>query len=636
MLVPENEKELKAFGDRLGYALKKHRVTQSDIARIFAIRAQVTEKTALQVVSQMIGGKKYRLTERNFLHFLSGFAYHGICQKPEDADDWLEDFYNVKGTKHRVPLKDLGQEGKAILIEIENRKAEREHEASNDEPKYTTSHSTPLIGREKDIAAVWSLLLEKEIRLLTLTGAPGVGKTELVLQIENLARGNDAFDLIYFISLENVENNEDVIPTINKYIRGKSISTEDDAKQLIKYLQRKRVLIILDNYEVIIDARVQIEKLLKDCLNLKFLITSRRRLNLLIEREYPVPSLEIPPIEDARHLLLGVNKVPLMKDFDFVQYCLDHSAVKLFVERVQARDISFTLKPEDAMKIVELCAMLDCLPLTITIIASRIKDWGLEELYKRVEEDSILELSYAFTDKKRLTSIAELINWSYYKLLDVSQQKLFRRLAAFRGGCTLEAVRQVCNLNDLPDNLINLLNDLSDCKLILIDQENQRIKLFHNTIHAYALHILSLHEDERKDVQERHRNFYLEKALLAFETDINDILIFMKNNESFLEDKYRALINNCVLKLCNFYLERKYEKTLYEFGGGDESLFKLEEWINQPLIKEIFDEQANLAVALTKAVEEDVWRPESVFLDIAMTVPPVYWHLWLMFDHQED
>jgi len=285
---------------------------------------------------------------------------------------------------------------------------------------------TPLLGREDEVTALAALLRREEGRLVTLTGPGGIGKTRLALQVA--AELVETFaDGVWFVRLARLVDPTLVVPTIAQTLGLKELGSQSLAETLRTHLADKHLLLVLDNFEQVVGAAPEIAALLETSRGLHVLVTSRLALHLRGERETPLKPLPLPQ---------RGQRIP-------PEALSQYAAVALFLERAQAARPDFAVTAANAPAIAEICARLDGLPLALELAASRVKMLPPEALLSRLVRSLQLLTGGARDADERQQTMRATIAWSE-DLLTPEEQRLFRRLAVFVGGCTLEAAEVIC------------------------------------------------------------------------------------------------------------------------------------------------------------------------------------------------
>jgi predicted ATPase/DNA-binding CsgD family transcriptional regulator len=399
--------------------------------------------------------------------------------------------------EHR--LKDLGRSRRLFQLVISDLPADFPPLSTLDTlPNNLPIQLTPFIGREQEVTAVCGLLLREDVRLMTLTGPGGTGKTRLGVQVA--AELTDSFaNGVFFVNLAPVNDTALVVPTIAETLGIQEGAGQSVLERLREDLRQKQILLLLDNFEQVVSAAGQVVDLLAACPRLKVLVTSREVLHVQAEHEFAVPPLPLPDLKDLPDLAT-----------------LSHyAAVALFIQRAQAVKPDFQVTNANARAIVEICARLDGLPLAIELAAARMKLLPPQALLARLGH-SLQVLTGAARDlPARQQTLRNTIEWSY-NLLDASEQRLFQRLSAFVGGCTLEAIEAVYTTfyrtqgaGQLLDGVASLI-DKSLLQQTAQEGEEPRFAML-ETIRAYGLEVLAA-GGEMEAIQQAHAVYYLALA----------------------------------------------------------------------------------------------------------------------------
>jgi predicted ATPase/DNA-binding XRE family transcriptional regulator len=302
--------------------------------------------------------------------------------------------------------------------------------------------TTSLIGRQAELADLQALLLREAVRLVTLTGPPGVGKTRLSLEVAaNLT--DDFTDGVYFVPLAPIRDPGLLAATIIRALGTRQAATRDLDVELRSYLGKKRILLVLDNFEHLLEAAPRVAELLSSCPHLKVLATGRGPLRLRGERRFPVPPLLLPDPSLFSKIAPSAAKEQALAEGVRFNALLSNPAVALFAERAQAVQPVFHFTSETARMVASICTQLDGLPLAIELAAARVSVLSASEILGRLHKRLGLLQGGAQDLPERQQTLRSAIAWSY-DLLDAGERKLFQRLAVFAGGSTLEAIEAVC------------------------------------------------------------------------------------------------------------------------------------------------------------------------------------------------
>jgi predicted ATPase len=353
---------------------------------------------------------------------------------------------------------------------------------------------TPFIGRENELREVRDLLLREDVRLVTLIGAGGTGKTRLAIEVAKGVRRNFP-DGTFFISLASITNADLVLPTIASSLglmqeRGHSLS-----EILSLHLRDRRVLLVLDNFEQVVAAAFSLGELLGNCANLKVLVTSREGLRLSFEMEYSVPPLDLPNLKE-------------MPTLDALRH---YAAIELFVQRAQAVKADFEIRSNNARAIAEVAVRLDGLPLALELAAAQVRNFTPEEMLKKLQK-RLAFLTRERTDlPARQRTLRDTIAWSF-DLLGAEEKMMFARFSVFVGDFSLEAAEAVCDGPAFPLPVAEGISKLVE-KSLLERKElhgESRFRML-ETIREFAFEALE-RGGESEILLQRHGDYFLTLA----------------------------------------------------------------------------------------------------------------------------
>ena len=358
------------------------------------------------------------------------------------------------------------------------------------------AQTMPLIDREKEMARICQLLRRADVRLITLTGTGGVGKTRLGQ--ETAARLlNEFAEGVCFVPLATISYPDLVVPTIAQTLGVREAGDCPLMERLKAYLRNRQLLLFLDNFEQVLAAAPRLSELLQGCPELKMLVTSRAVLHVYGEHEFPVLPLPVP---DLSHLPES-------------EALAHYAAVALFLQHAQAVKPDFQMTPTNARAIAEICARLDGLPLAIELAAARVKLLSPQALLARLAHRLEVLTCGAQDMPPRQQTLRNMLAWSY-NLLDAKEQRLFRRLSVFAGGCTLEAVEAMyTTFGDMAEPVLDGVASLIDKSLVQkVEQEGEELRLLIlETIREYGLECLAA-SGEMEATRQAHALYYLALA----------------------------------------------------------------------------------------------------------------------------
>ena len=352
-----------------------------------------------------------------------------------------------------------------------------------------------LIGRDRELAEIGQILEQRTARLITLTGIGGCGKTRLAREVVD--RFYKLFDAAYFVGLAEVRKPDSMAGSIVEQLGLRQQVDVSATASLTSFFGTKNVLLVLDNFEQIIEAAGVLKVLFAGSTGLVIIVTSRAPLRLREELEFKIGPLELPPDDSFEHA--GSN--------------LEHASVRLFVIRALAARRSFVLNELNAVAISRICRRLDGLPLAIELAAARIKILSPEDILSRLRKSLDLLTGGGPELPGRQRTIRDTLEWSYGLLSD-DEQRAFRSLAVFGGGFTIEAAEATLGMaNRYSASILDLIAALADSGLLTArDQPDGRVRLgMLEIVREFALEHLEA-ADEIDAVRKRHAEYFLELA----------------------------------------------------------------------------------------------------------------------------
>lgn len=392
-----------------------------------------------------------------------------------------------------VRLRDLSSAER--LYQVEHAGLRREFPALRSlesVPNNLAQQLTTFVGRKKERDEIKAALTKA--RLLTLSGIGGIGKTRLSLEVAADVVNNYP-DGVWFVELAPITDKR-LVPQAVASVLGVSEKAGLPVNEaLVTFVRDKELLLVLDNCEHLVSACAELAKRLVEAgSKIRILATSREQLDIAGETIYLVPPLSVPEPET------GVTADSILR----------FEAVHLFVERAIAKQPSFTLSDVNAPTVVEICRRLDGIPLALELAAARVRALTVEQIAARVNDRFRLLTRGDRTAQPRQQTLRAMIDWSH-DLLTTRERTLFRRLAVFAGGWTLEAADAVTSGGDVDtDSVLDLLTALVDKSLVVHDAERGRYRLL-ETVRQYA-HEHLIESGEGHDVSARHVEFFLELA----------------------------------------------------------------------------------------------------------------------------
>jgi predicted ATPase/class 3 adenylate cyclase len=426
---------------------------------------------------------------------IESFAVPGGVMLSDSAYDQIKNRTDV-GVVHlgRFRVKNVGRpfelyavSGDGVVVpdpaELEG-KGERFASLPSNLPEPVTQ----LVGRAADLASL--IELAREHPVVTITGPGGVGKTRIVIELGRMLTP-EFLDGVAFVALADVNEPADFLPALADALDVKEAEERTLGEGIVSLIGDKKALLLLDNLEQVVLAATEVAGLAQSCPGLRIVTTSRTPLRIAVEREYPLAPLALPPPPDP----------------DSTDSLITYSAVALFVERARTTKGSFELTPENAGVVAAICRRLDGLPLAIELATARLRLLSPEALLERLDHALDVLTSGARDTPERQQTLRATIDWSH-SLLDEKEQRLFRRIAVFAGGCTLADLEAVCA--DLGESVLDELESLVDKALVQADGQSERLRML-QTIGEFARERLGA-SGEAGEIPLRHARRYAARA----------------------------------------------------------------------------------------------------------------------------
>lgn len=411
-----------------------------------------------------------------------------ILTYPDASADFYYSRLNLSPSAYFFRLKELTR---SLLVKLNAWEAEPLPKFSKPSiPTNIPSALTPLIGADQSLANVTAILRRSGVRLLTLTGPGGVGKTRLAI-----AAGTALLEVfpdgIFLVPLETIHDPALLVTQIARTLNVESVGAQSLNETIMAYLRERKMLLILDNFEQLIQGRQIVTELLQSAGNLTIMVTSRETLNLYGEIRFIVPEL-LRPNPDTLPLPNQLSQWP---------------ALDLFVQRVQARHPDFQVNETNLETIVNICHRADGLPLAIELAAAQVRLLSPDHRLPQLEY-SLKALKDVSHDRpSRQKTLWNAIDWSY-QLLPESERSILRRLAVFGREWGLDAAEAVCQM----DGLLASLQDLVDKNLLRYVGQSEagdaRFQML-QPVREYAFAQLDIHA-EAEQTQRRHARYFME------------------------------------------------------------------------------------------------------------------------------
>jgi non-specific serine/threonine protein kinase len=450
---------------------------------------------------------------------------------------------------------------------------------------------TSFVGRDSELAEIRALV--RAHRMVTLTGAGGVGKTQTALHVASSLE-ESAQDPVFFVGLAPISNPSQVVPAIASTLGVQQVPNRSLLETVTTQIKNRAPLMILDNCEhVITEVAVVVNALLTACPRVRILATSRESLRAAGEYAYRLPTLEVPSPGAALKLVAGD--------------ALGYASIVLFRDRASAADHRFELTDENAPLVAEICRRLDGIPLAIELAAARASQLPLRAIAEKLGDRLRVLIQGSRTALPRQQTMRATIDWSY-DLLDPSEQRAFERLSVFGGGCTLEAATSVCGDDEAStDDVFDTLSSLIAKSLLVVslDGREPRYHLL-ESFRQYAREKLAI-RGESGLAANRHALAY---QTLAQRSGIGDIAPDDGEPRTELieeRDNWRGVLHWSLVERGDILLGQDLAASLCGIWGKTRSPIEGRYWLT--LAKELVDERtpASMIARLRYAEAQVAW-----------------------------
>ncbi len=426
---------------------------------------------------------------------IESFAVPGAVILSDAARDQIKNQGDVATVSMgRFRLKNVGRPFELFAVSAtgivvpDTRELEGKGEPFASLPSNLPEPGTSLVGRATDVDALVALV--RNHRVLTITGPGGVGKTRIVIEVGRVL-APEFLDGVSFVALADVTEAEDFVPALAAALDVKEAEGRTLGEGILSLIGDKKALLLLDNFEQLAVAAPEVARLVEACPMLRIVTSSRTPLRIAAEREYPLAPLAVPQSQEPERFAA----------------LMDYPAIALFVERAKAANITFALTPNNADAVAQVCRRLDGLPLAIELAAARLRILAPDALLARLDRALEVLTSGPRDSPQRQQTLRATIEWSH-SLLEESEQRLFRRMALFAGGCTFADLEAICA--ETREAILDDLESLVDKALVQVDGQGDRLRML-QTIAEYARERLEAARETR-DVALRHARRYAELA----------------------------------------------------------------------------------------------------------------------------